>query len=128
VAITYGYLARLLATVACTNKEPFRGMDVGEALFIGADGSFSGTAGEKLPWKIAGKFRYSRNPTGEQLQIDDGAIVIDDGVWKGHDYMWCLFEDTTETTAGNTYQVARPKFCFIEAVYSSKSFNVLGMD
>lgn len=125
--ITLGYIARLLATTAKTNKQPFRGCDVGECLFLGADGSFQGSGGERLPWTIAGKFAYSPNWTDEQLNWDDGAIVLPAGTVKGWHHVWSIYEDTTDQAAGNTFQVARPKFVYVEQVYKEENFAVLGM-
>lgn len=127
-ALSYGFLARLFAQCATTNKKAFRGMAAGEVLYIGADGGFKGGAKENLPWEVSGKFKYSPSQTEELIVGGVGGIKVPAGTIGGHDHLWFIFKDYTENVGDGEFKVSRPEFGYVERVYDPSNFGNLGMD
>lgn len=123
--LSVGYILRLMATTAKTNKKPFRGCARGEVLFLGADGHFK--SGD-TPWQIAGRFGYSRNQIPEPFGDIHFEIPI-----PGWAYIWFQFQTNTQEInvpgiGVRKVMVQEPVFCFVERVYDEEDFVVLSMD
>ena len=122
--LTVGYILRLMATTAKTNKQPFYGCPRGEILFLGGDIHFKD--GDEEPWNVTGRFGYSANVATKTF----GAITLTD-IW-GWNYVWFQYEKRTEEIVhlGNTIKVAveYPKHGYVERVYDEEDFRVLCME
>lgn len=123
--LTVGYILRLMATTAKTNKTPFYGTAPGETLFLGADGHFRD--GAERPWQVNGRFAYSPNLIPEPA----GPIQFHEKV-PGWAYLWFQYERRTETIVhlGQTIEVEvqLPKYCYVEQVYYEEDFGILNME
>lgn len=110
-----GYASILKALTGKVNNAPFCGQAVGEVLFAGAKGSKKGSS----PWKLSYDFIGSENQTG----IVVGPIT---GISKsGHQYLWVRYEETDDAAAHR--HVKRPRSAYVERVYRSANFALLGL-
>lgn len=97
------------------NSGAFRGFAAGEVLFQGASGSQDETG----QWTITFKFAASPNRTG----IKVGTITnIAKGGW---DYMWVLYQHGEDSSS--KWLIPQPLGVYVEQVYESASFNLLGI-
>lgn len=122
--LTVGYILRLMASTATTNKLPFYACARGEVLFLGGDGHYRD--GSELPWSVNGRFAYSKNVAEKVV----GNIHLVD-IW-GWNYLWFQYERRTETIVhlGQTIEleVQYPKHGYVERVYDETDFSVLNME
>lgn len=114
-AVTVGYRGTLFALTGTVNIASFKGTAAGECLFLGASGAKRGTG----DWEITYRFAASPNKTG--LVVGD--IV---GITKnGWEYLWVFYEDVEDATAKMI--VKRPLGAYVEKVYESGDFSLLGI-
>ena len=113
--LTLPYVKLLSDLTFHTNNASFLGFAAGELLFTGARGS---QATESDP-EVTFSFIASPNATGLTI----GAIT---GVAKlGHEYLWVYFESIADDTAKVTAK--QPKSCYVEQVYKTGAFSLLGI-
>jgi hypothetical protein len=111
--VDYEYRGKVFALTGRTNAQPFKGLDPGECLFLGAAGSQRGNG----PWEIT--YKFAGSPNVEDVQI--GEIV---GVSKGGwEYLWVLYEDAEDGDAKRL--VKRPAAVYVEQVYKAGDFGEL---
>jgi len=115
--VTTDYKITLSAIVGTVNDATFRNFAAGEVLFLGASGTKQGNGW----WQITFKFARERNATG----LIVGSIT---GIAKtGWQYMWVRYEDDVGGTGANKALVKKAKAVYVETVYTSWSFNGLGI-
>jgi len=114
-AVTDGYKSTLFGLTGRVNAGPFRNFAAGEVLFEGASGSQRG----EEDWEITYRFAASPNVSG--MSIGD----IDDIAKGGWDYLWVLYEDEEDGDAERL--VKRPVAAYVESVYYTGNFNLLGI-
>jgi hypothetical protein len=114
--VTEGYKMLLYAATGCTNSQPWRGYDVGEALFLGASGGERGVE----DWEIA--FKFVASPNVSNLTIGEITGISK----KGWEYLWVQYEEVEDTAA--KCLVKRPKAVYVEQVYRVTAFASLGID
>jgi len=113
--VTDAYKGVLFRLTAKVNDAPFRGLDAGECLFLGASGSKRGSG----DWEIT--FRFAGSPNRTNLTVGDiGGIDK-----KGWEYLWvCYVHDTNQAGTAITQ---RPVAVYVECVYESGDFGLLGI-
>jgi hypothetical protein len=113
--ITDAYVRTVEALTGTVNASTFYGRAAGEVLFLGADGE-QGVDSDPT-WS----YDFSRMPNLTAQQIGDITGIAK----KGHEYLWVLFEETTD--AGAKAIVRRPKAVYIERLYQLAAFSSLGI-
>ncbi len=113
--ISIGYRSVLFALTGSMNTAPFRGMNPGECLFLGASGSKRGTE----LWEITYKFAGSPNRSG--LQIGDLGPITK----RGWDYLWVQYGDDVDAAA--QILIKKPVAVYVEQVYPAADFGALGI-
>jgi len=116
--VTTAYKLGLFGATGKVNDAAFRGFAAGEVLFVGASGTRRGTNAND-DWEIAFNFAASSNRTGIVVGEVTGISK------KGWEYMWVRYVDAEDATAKAL--VKRPAAVYIEKVYDSASFSVLGI-
>ena len=111
--VTNEYKGKLFALTGKTNNADWGGFSEGEVLFLGASGRKRGTG----DWEITFSFAASPNKTG----LSVGSITGIDK--KGWEYLWVLYEDHVDQTAGAL--VKQPKAVYVEKVYDTGDFGDL---
>jgi len=113
--VTAGFKAALFALTGRVNAATFRGFAAGEVIFLGATGAKRG----EEDWEIT--YRFAASPNVTDLTVGD-ITGIAKGGWQ---YMWVLYEDQDDTTAKKL--VKRPVSVYVETVYYSGDFSLLGI-
>jgi hypothetical protein len=109
-----GYKHVIYALTGTINNAPFKGLDTGECLFMGASGT---RRPGDLQWAVTFRFAGSMN----QPSLTVGPIG---GITKGGwDYMWVRYGDFADAT--NYALVKRPIAVYVETVYYSSDFSTL---
>lgn len=134
--LTVGWFRRMMLAIACTNDQPYLGMDIGEVLFKGCDGNFKEDDKQGYPWQVTARFGFSRNKTIAKNQSEltfagiDGDITIPDV--RGWNYTWVAYAKKTQTVniggVNQDYIVQLPKFVYVEQVYDEDDLTVLNME
>jgi len=114
-SISLAYRSTLFHLTGKVNDAPFKGMDTGECLFLGAAGARRGVEN----WEIT--FRFAGSPNRSQIQI--GTITVP--FKQGWDYLWVRYADTED--AGSHTLVKQPVAAYVERVYQSANFASLGI-
>jgi hypothetical protein len=113
--VTLGYRATLFNLTGKVNNAPFKGLDTGECLFLGASGSKRG----QDDWEIT--FRFAGSPNRSGLVVANIA-----GIFKGGwDYLWVRYADKEDSAA--KMLVKRPIAVYVERVYDWGNFAALGI-
>lgn len=113
--ISDAYITNVLNKLTgTTNAQPFLGFQPGNVLFLGARGQ--GTVGEEMD--ITFSFQLERERT-----FDVGPIQ--NVFKKGFDYLWVRY--TRKEDANAKTVVERPTHVYIEKVYESANFYLLGI-
>lgn len=111
--LTFAYVLTLVNLTYNTNAAAFRDFAAGELLFLGAEFRQSSNA------EVTVVFKFSASPNRTGLVF--GTIT---GVAKkGHQYLWVDYE--AWETGG--YVIRRPRGVYVEDVYESGNFNLLGI-
>jgi hypothetical protein len=111
--LTLAYVMTLVNLTYKTNSAAFRNFAAGELLFLGAEFRQSSNAEVTVVFK----FSASPNRTGLVFGTISGVAK------KGHQYLWVDYE--AWETGG--YVIRRPRGVYVEDVYESGNFNLLGI-
>ncbi|MDR2761353.1 MAG: hypothetical protein LBB88_01975 [Planctomycetaceae bacterium] len=112
--LTSSYVAFLARAYGHVNMTPFRGFDIGEVRFLGANGSYRyGDTAVELT------FKFAVSPNAMNIQI--GEIVIP--FKYGWDYLWIRWADVKR----NNVSVKTPIEAYVEQVYPGLNFYLLGI-
>ena len=116
--VTSGWIRGVAGVTGTTNKEAFRGFEVGEVLFVGCSGSqeWDDQKG-RGPWSLSFRFVASKNVTGEIIGDISGVAK------KGHEYLWVRYEDAVDSNV----LLKKPKAVYVNKVYRESSFSALGI-
>jgi hypothetical protein len=124
--VTANYIKRTAFMTGTVNNAAFRTFRAGEVLFLGCSGSqdWDSEKGDG-PWSLSYKFVASpnagANETTKALKIGNiGGIEK-----KGHEYLWVKYEATVG--AGSADMLKRPKYVYVNPVYTSSNFAQLGI-
>lgn len=112
--ITQKYLNTLALVAGKPNDASFYGWDIGEVLFMGADGQYA----EGQGWSVTYTFGVEKNETN--ITICDGLVVP---AKKGFEYLWVLYEDIID----GGFSVTVPAAAYVEQVLPYASFGLLGI-
>lgn len=111
--VTNPYRRDLFMLTGTVNSAPFRGLDAGECLFLGAAGSQRGDD----PWEIS--FAFAGSPNLSDLDIGQISNIAK----KGWEYLWVRYREKVD---GEPKQlVVRPEFVYVERVYRAGNFSLL---
>ncbi|MEM8739471.1 MAG: hypothetical protein AAGG38_13490 [Planctomycetota bacterium] len=113
--VTNTFKANLFALTGTVNSSSFRGLNAGEALFLGAAGSQQGDG----DWAIDFAFAGSPNLTG--ITVGDMTGIAK----KGWEYLWVRYQTAEDTDA--KLLVRKPVAAYVERVYHSGDFSLLGI-
>ena len=116
--VTTSYKASLFALTGRVNSGSFKGLAVGECLFLGAAGSRRGTDPEDL-WEISFAFAGSPNVTGLSVGTITGIAK------KGWEYLWVRYQEAEDTAA--KMLIRKPIAAYVEKVYRDGDFAALGI-
>jgi hypothetical protein len=118
--VTPAYKLVLFGLTARTNQLPWHGLELGEVLFLGAQGSIRGTDF----WEISYKFECSAN--AEDIPIPGTDETID--FKYGWDYLWFRFSEGVGTAGdGTKFFVRKPVSYYIERLYEGGDLTLLGL-
>ena len=113
--VTAAYKGKLFALTGKTNAGAFKGLAIGEGLFLGASGTQQG----KGDWSIT--FNFAGSPNKTNLTI--GSIT---GIAKkGWEYLWVRYKDKKDGSTNLPVKV--PASVHVERVYESGNFGDLGI-
>jgi hypothetical protein len=113
--ITPAYKLALFALTGKVSSVGFRGLAVGECLFLGAAGAKRGLG----DWEITYRFAGSPNVSGLVI----GGIT---GISKkGWEYLWVRYADAQDTAAKAL--IKKPIAVYVEQVYPYADFSLLGI-
>jgi len=111
--VTQAYKGKLFELTARTNAGVFRGLAIGECLFLGASGTQRGDG----DWEIT--FRFAGSPNVLGMQIGEITDINKDG-WE---YLWVRSERRVDAAA--KIITMSPVTVHIEQVYESGDFDDL---
>jgi hypothetical protein len=114
-AVTGAYKKTLYALTGKTNNALWRGFEGGELLFLGASGSVKWDDG----WEVT--YKFACQPNAINLQVGDITVTTK----LGFEYMWVRYESSEDAAAKSL--VVRPKAVYVERVYDSADFGLLGL-
>lgn len=120
-SITDAYVKDLARLTGKVNNAAFKGYAAGELLFLGANGQQKVGAGDPT---ITYEFEASENVVG-LTYTDYQGNNINVASKGGHEYLWVSFADTEDAAAKTVTQ--RPHTVFVETVYESADFSLLGI-
>jgi hypothetical protein len=117
--ISPAYKGGLFQATGKINNKTFRGFSPGEVLFLGASGNRRDSDPE-TPWELT--YRFAAQPNRDGIQV--GAIS---GIAKlGWDYMWVRYMESEDDAAKSL--IKRPVAVYVEQVYESIDFSILGLN
>jgi len=120
VYVTSAYIKGVAALTGTTNNSAFRSFAAGEVLFLGAAGSHEWDDQRGIgPWSLSFKFVASPNVSGQKIGTIEGIEK------KGHEYLWCRYEDSIDTT--QFVPIKKVKYVYVNKVYRSGDFSQLGI-
>jgi hypothetical protein len=114
--LTLGYVLTLYALTGKVNSGTWKGFAAGELLFLGA------TADEKNFIDPTVTFKFAASPNATNISVGGNITVTNKG---GHQYLWIAYEKADDSAAKKTVQ--NPKAAYVETVYSSGNFALLGI-
>ena len=109
------YKLTLFGLTGKVNNAAFRGFAAGEVLFLGAQGSKTGTG----DWSIS--YRFAASPNVANLTVGDITVTEK----RGWDYLWVSYADSKDDTAKRL--VKKPVAAYVEQVYGYADFSLLGI-
>lgn len=117
----WSYASTIKSLTGRINDSPFRGFEAESVLFEGAQGGFS--AKNPLILDLTFHFSYQSpiTPGSEASTL----INIVDITKKGQDYLWVSYKTTTDEDYH--FSVKKPTFVFVEKVFLSANFSLLGI-
>ena len=114
-SLTTAYVKLLSDMTYTWNVAAYMGFEAGELLFVGASGSQGTNSDPEVTYNMIA------SPNVENLTIGDITVTSK----RGHDYLWCYCEQIEDTSAKAT--VPQPKAAYVEQVYYSSAFALLGI-
>ncbi len=112
-AVSAAYKVALFRATGKVCNAPFKGLEAGEVLFLGASGSSRGDD----EWEIGYRFAASENVQG--LTIGELTGINK----KGWDYLWLYFADDVS----ENLLIKRPLHAIVEQVYLPHDFANIGI-
>lgn len=116
-SVTDTYKGYLYSLTGRTNAAAFKGLAIGEALYMGARGSKRGRG----DWQITFNFAGSPNVTG--LTVGDLTGIAK----KGWEYLWVRYQMKVVGTGADAILAPVPQFVYVEKVYDAGDFSLLGI-
>lgn len=113
--VTEAYRGTLHSLTGTTNDATFKGLAIGECLFLGAAGSKRADG----DWEIT--YNFAASPNRTNITVGDITVTAK----KGWEYLWVSYEDAEDTTAKQI--VKKPSAAYIEKVYEAGDFSDLGI-
>jgi hypothetical protein len=116
---TYGptsymaYIKDLAKYTGQTNSDTWETYAAGELLFLGATGEFMLGKDNEIEYHFAASQNIASYSIGSITGIAK----------KGHDYVWVKFEHALS----GSNRIRRPKWAYVERVYSEFDFDLLGI-
>jgi len=133
ITINAAYIRSVAAATGTVNNDVFRGFAAGEVLFSGCSGSqqWDSDAGYGS-WQLTYKFVASPNAGAGQtlpaIMMGLPGEIISGGVEKkGHEFLWVLYEEKSESTTTGGDIVPSPSYAYVNKVYRETDFNALGI-
>lgn len=119
--VSTGYKSTLFYLTGRVNDASFKGLAAGEALFLGAAGTKSGSnsGGGGEPWEITFAFAGSPNVSGLSIGEITGIAK------KGWEYLWVRYTEAEDTAA--KMLIRKPIAAYVERVYREGNFASLGI-
>lgn len=115
--ITTRYKKRVEQIVGTMNNASFRDYEPGELLFMGAQGSRSGTGKDDL-WSVTFQFAFS--PNRKNIEVSDNITIPQKYGW---DYFWVRYMPFLDTASKSIVQ--KPVAAYVERVYYITDFRQL---
>jgi len=116
--VTNEYKGKLFRLTGKTNDAPFKGLGIGEGLFLGASGSKRG----EDKWEISFSFAASENSedirTPQLIALNFPVIPK-----KGWEYVWFRYERRKD----GVFLVMQPVGIYVAQVYQEGDFGQLGI-
>jgi len=97
------------------NNAPFLGFEAGELRFTNATGQEATDSDPEIT------YNFIASPNVTDLTVGDITVAEK----RGHDYLWCFFENIEDDSAKATVQ--QPKSAYVEQVYYSADFAKFGI-
>lgn len=118
--VTFAMMRALMKATAKTNDRIWKGFQIGELLYLGAEGQ----SGERALWTITHRFAFNENLAAEVIARDGaGAADITLPTKAGWEYVWCAYQDTI--TGDQLYP--KPIAAYVEKVYRDTNFALIGL-
>lgn len=106
--VDYPYRGKVFNCTGRTNNAVFKGLAIGECLFLGASGTRRGSG----DWDIT--FRFAAQPNRSNLTVGDITVETK----RGWDYLWVLYKEDTD----GKRLIRVPVAAYVERVYEEASF------
>ncbi|MBA2479065.1 MAG: hypothetical protein H0V44_00245 [Planctomycetes bacterium] len=113
--VTPAYKGALFNLTGTVNSAPFRLLNAGECLFLGA----SGTKRGQDAWEMT--YKFAAQPNRTNLQIGTIAAIAK----KGWEYLWVQYGDDVDPAA--KVLIKKPIAVYVEQVYEYANFALLGL-
>ncbi|MBA2481224.1 MAG: hypothetical protein H0V44_11225 [Planctomycetes bacterium] len=113
--VTPAYKGTLFNLTGTVNNAPFRLLNAGECLFLGA----SGTKRGQDAWEMT--YKFAAQPNRFNLQVGTITAIAK----KGWEYLWVQYGDDVDPTA--KVLIKKPIAVYVEQVYDSANFALLGL-
>lgn len=126
-AVTSAFKGVIFSLAAKTNAAPFKGLAIGEGLFMGATGGKRADSNWEITFNTAG------SPNATNLVIGEGTPYgpITVAAKKGWEYLWVEYVQTEVTVGGGLTPKKRlatvPLQANVERVYDPGDFTLLGI-
>jgi len=112
--VTGAYKGKLHDLAYHTADDTFKGLDIGEALFLGAEGSQRGDGSD---WEI--RFDFGGSPNKINIPVGDITVVTKLG-WH---YLWVLYEPGKDENV----RIQVPRAAYVEKIFEVGDFEDLGI-
>ncbi len=114
--VTPAYKGVLFNLTGTVNSTPFRLLNGGECLFLGASGTKRGSDGT---WEIS--FKFAAQPNRTNLMVGTIGPIAK----KGWEYLWVQYGDDVDPAA--KVLIKKPIAAYVEQVYEYADFALLGI-
>jgi hypothetical protein len=119
--VTIDYAIAIADCTGCINDRLWNLILPGDALFLGAEASYDGSANVDQSWLLTFKFLIARTKTNFNVGGDDTATQLIVPIKRGHDFLWLGYTDTLEGAVDGIL-LQLPWFYKIEQVYEERNF------
>jgi hypothetical protein len=129
--VTWQYLLTLRSLTGTVNFGPWYQFNGGELLFLGVSFQVSQGPQQSNIVKMTYRFAAAPNQTNIDLVPDnpetsgDISHLLRIPFKEGWDYLWCAYDQMTDPSTGR--MVSRPSAAYVERVYPSGDFTLLGI-